>query len=88
MLDPNTAVLLSQLGIDPHTAEAVLEAAFALTVLTIAAAIPTVWLARRRGRSVAGWLLFALCLPLLPLLLLWWLPPVGKASDRPDPPAK
>ena len=88
MLDPNTTALLSQLGIDPKAAETALEAALVLTILTVATAIPTAWLARRRGRSMAGWLLFALCLPLLPLLLLWWLPDARtgakKTGARPD----
>ena len=85
MLDPNTSALLAQLGVDPKTVEAVLDAALALTVLTVAAAVPTVWLAKRRGRSTIVWLLFALSLPVLPLIILWWLPAVDSEPKKPEP---
>ena len=74
MLDPNTVALLSQLGISPETAEAAATGMVLLTLLTVAAAIPTAILAKRKGRSVALWLVFALSIPLLPLLLVWLLP--------------
>jgi hypothetical protein len=45
-----------------------------LTVLTLATAIPTVILAKQKGRSVAGWLFLALSIPVVPLLLVWLLP--------------
>jgi len=78
MLDPNTVALLGQLGISPETAEATAASMVLLTVLTVAAAIPTVMLAKKKGRSVALWLVFALSIPLLPLLLVWLLPPVKR----------
>ncbi|RLJ64851.1 hypothetical protein [Sulfurisoma sediminicola] len=78
MLDPNTVALLSQLGISPETAEAAAASMVLLTVLTLAAAIPTVMLAKKKGRSVALWLVFALSIPLLPLLLVWLLPAVKR----------
>jgi hypothetical protein len=46
----------------------------ALTVVTLLAAIPTGMIAKRKGRSRGLWLLFALSVPLLPLLLVWLLP--------------
>ena len=78
MLDPNTVALLSQLGISPETAEAAVTGMVLLTVLTLAAAIPTVMLAKKKSRSVALWLVFALSIPLLPLLLVWLLPPAKR----------
>jgi hypothetical protein len=78
MLDPNTIALLGQLGISPEQAAAALGNLLMLTLLTIAAAIPTAILAKRKGRSVALWLVFALSIPLVPLLLVWLLPPVKR----------
>jgi hypothetical protein len=46
----------------------------------VVAAIPTVILARRKGRSAVAWLLLALSIPIVPLLLVWLLP------KRPDQP--
>jgi hypothetical protein len=80
MLDPNTAALLSQLGIDPASVETAFAGLLWLTVISILAAIPTALLAKRKGRSVAGWLVFALSIPVLPLLLIWLLP--ARAKDR------
>ena len=74
MLDPNTIALLGQLGISPEQATAAMGNLLMLTLLTVAAAIPTAILAKRKGRSVALWLVFALSIPLLPLLLVWQLP--------------
>jgi hypothetical protein len=78
MLDPNTIALLGQLGISPEQAAAAVGNLLMLTLLTIAAAIPTAILAKRKGRSVALWLVFALSIPLLPLLLVWLLPAVKR----------
>jgi hypothetical protein len=78
MLDPNTVALLGQLGISPEQAAAAMGNLLMLTLLTVAAAIPTVMLAKKKGRSVALWLVFALSIPLLPLLLVWLLPPVKR----------
>lgn len=74
MLDPRTIELLQQLGVDPATAESLLVGATVLTVVAIVAAIPTVIIAARKRRSRTLWLLFALSIPVLPLLLVWWLP--------------
>ena len=74
MLDPQIAALLTELGYDPATVESLIKWSFYLTVATVVAAIPTGMIARRRGRSVAGWVVFALCVPVLPLLLVWLLP--------------
>jgi len=78
MLDPNTIALLGQLGISPEQAAAAMGNLLMLTLLTVAAAIPTAILAKRKGRSVALWLVFALSIPLLPLLLVWLLPPAKR----------
>ena len=80
MLDANTVAQLNQLGISTETIESALSALIVLTVLSVVAAIPTAILARRKGRSVAGWLILALTIPVLPLLLIWLLP---KLPDRP-----
>jgi cytochrome bd-type quinol oxidase subunit 1 len=81
MLDPNTIALLGQLGISPEQAAAAMGNLLMLTLLTVAAAIPTAILAKRKGRSVALWLVFALSIPLLPLLLVWLLPPVKRQPE-------
>lgn len=82
MLDPNTTALLSQLGVDPAMIESLLSSAILLSVLALVAAIPTGMIARRKGRSRALWVLFALSIPVLPLLLVWLLPEVP-AANRP-----
>ena len=74
MLDANTVAQLNQLGISTGTIESALSGLIVLTVLSVVAAIPTAILARRKGRSVAGWLILALTIPVLPLLLIWFLP--------------
>lgn len=84
-LDPNTVALLNQLGIDAGGIESLLPALILLTILSVVAAIPTVMLAGRKRRSRSFWLLFALTIPLLPLLLVWWLPELPgtvPAEDR------
>lgn len=83
MLDPQTTELLRQLGVDPAMAESLVFSITVLTLLAVVAAIPTVIIAKRKRRSPTLWLLLALSIPLLPLLLVWWLP------ERPaDPKAK
>jgi hypothetical protein len=74
MLDPQLAELLRQLGYDPATVESMLKWAIYLTIASVVAAIPTGVIARRMGRSVSGWVIFALCVPLLPLAIVWLLP--------------
>lgn len=74
MLDPNTIALLGQLGISADTIESALSALLWLTIATVAAAIPTAILARKKGRSVTGWIILALSIPVVPLLLIWLLP--------------
>ena len=81
MLDPQTIELLRQLGVDASNLEPLLASAAILTVVTLAAAIPTGIIASRKNRSRGLWLLFALSIPVLPLLLIWLLPPL------PAPPA-
>ena len=82
MLDPNTLALLDQLGISAATVESALASLAIFTILTLVTAIPTVILAKRKGRSVAGWLLLALSLPVLPLLLVWLLPKLPNNSGE------
>jgi ABC-type spermidine/putrescine transport system permease subunit I len=74
MLDPQLSSLLSELGVDPATVEALATGAIYLTIVCVAAAIPTGIIARRKGRSVSGWVIFALCVPLLPWAIVWLLP--------------
>jgi len=80
MLDANTVALLNQLGISADAIESALSGLILLTVLAVAAAIPTGILAKRKGRSVAGWVLLALSIPLIPLLLVWLLPKAAEDS--------
>ena len=74
MLDPQTSALLAQFGYDPATIESILAWAVYLSIVAAIAAIPTGMIARRKGRSVAGWVVFALCIPILPLLVVWRMP--------------
>lgn len=86
MIDPQTAGLLRQLGYDPAIIEAAVSALFYLTIATIVAAIPTGLIAKRKRRSVTGWVMFALSLPLLPLVIVALLPAKadkGGQSDKP-----
>jgi len=76
MLDANTIALLTQMGFDTSNLQSLMLDAIMLTGLTLVTAIPTAIIARRKGRSRLLWLLFALSIPVLPLLLVWLLPPV------------
>jgi len=71
MLDPQVSALWVQLGYDPTTIEAVISDAVYLTIVAVVAAVPTGPIAKRKGRSVTGWVVFALSVPLLPLLIAW-----------------
>lgn len=81
MLDPNTAALLNQLGYDTGLVESLLSWTVALTIVMLVTAIPTAMIAKRKGRSTTLWIVLALSIPVLPLLLVWWLPKVP--SDKP-----
>lgn len=83
MIDPNTAELLRQLNVDPAIVETLLSGALVLTLATLLAAIPTAIIARRKRRSRALWLLFALSIPVLPLLLVWLLPALPGGDEPP-----
>lgn len=85
LLDPNTEAMLRQLGIDPTMVDGLLSATILLTVVTLLAAIPTGMIAKRKGRSRGLWLLFALSVPLLPLLLVWLLPAKPSAGREGTP---
>jgi hypothetical protein len=74
MLGPGLSAQLAQLGIDPATVETLIRVSIYLTIASVIAAIPTGVIARRKARSVSGWVIFALCVPLLPLLIVWLLP--------------
>jgi hypothetical protein len=74
MLDSQTSAMLVQLGYDPATVESILRWATYVTIASVIAAIPTGMIAKRKGRSVTGWVLLELCIPVLPLLLVWLLP--------------
>ncbi len=82
MLDPNTLALLDQLGISAATVESALASLAIFTILTLVTAIPTVILAKQKGRSVAGWLLLALSIPVVPLLMVWLLPKLPNNSGE------
>ncbi|MBU0752203.1 MAG: hypothetical protein KJ787_13100 [Gammaproteobacteria bacterium] len=82
MLDPDAVALLGQLGISPEMIEASLSALLFLTILTVATAIPTAVLAKRKGRSVTGWVILALSLPVVPLLLIWLLPKLDTPARK------
>ena len=73
MLDPQITALLAQLGYDPKTVEALVKGALYLTVFAVIAAIPTGVIAKRKGRSVTWWVIFALSVPVLPLIIVWLL---------------
>lgn len=74
MLDPQISAQLVQLGFDPKTIEALVSWALYLTIIAVVAAIPTGIIAKRKGRSVTWWVIFALSVPVLPLLIVWLLP--------------
>ena len=73
MLDPQTTDLLRQFGYDPASVESMLSWGIFLTIGAVIAAIPTGMIAKRKGRSVTGWVIFALSVPVLPLLIVWML---------------
>lgn len=74
MQDSQIADVLAELGYDVATIHAILAWSLYLTLVSVVAAIPTGIIARRKGRSVVGWVIFALLVPLLPLLIVWLLP--------------
>jgi len=80
MLDPNTTTLLNQLGFDAGSIESLMSSAILFTVLTLATAIPTGMIAKRKGRSTTLWVVLALSIPVVPLLLVWLLPEVPAAG--------
>jgi hypothetical protein len=82
MLDPNTVALLNELGISSDSIEAAIPRLIVLTIVTVIAAIPTGILAKRKGRSVTGWVILALSIPLLPLIVVWLLPKVSRRRDQ------
>lgn len=84
MLESNTIALLNQLGYDASSIESLMAGAMVFTVATLLAAIPTAMIARRKNRSRTLWLLFALAIPVVPLLLVCLLP---KLPDT-KPPAE
>lgn len=74
MLDPQVTALLVQFGYDPETIKVLVKGALYLTIVAVIAAIPTGVIAKRKGRSVTWWVIFALSVPVLPLLIVWLLP--------------
>ena len=82
MIDPNTIALLNQLGVDASTIESLVTSATIFTVLALITAIPTGIIAIRKGRSRMLWLLFALSIPVIPLLIVWLLPAVPGAEQE------
>jgi len=82
VLDPNTTALLNQLGFDAGLIETLLSSAILISILALVTAIPTGLIAKQKGRSRTLWLLFALSIPLLPLLLVWLLPAIPDGSQK------
>ncbi|MCF8198262.1 MAG: hypothetical protein K9J42_05820 [Sulfuritalea sp.] len=80
-LDPQITALLQQLGYDAATIESLVFSAMLITVMALVTAVPTAIIARRKGRSRALWLLFALSLPVIPLLIVWLLPKLPSATS-------
>ena len=80
MKDSQIFEVLAELGYDPAAIQAMLSWALWLTIVSVIAAIPTGMIARRKGRSVAGWVIFALCVPVVPLLIVALLPARPKKS--------
>jgi amino acid transporter len=74
MLDPQISALLLELGYDPKSVDALVSAAIYLTIVAVLAAVPTGVIARKKGRSLARWVIFALTVPILPLVIVWLLP--------------
>ena len=74
MLDPQLTALLGDLGLNPGMIETIIKGTIYLTIASVIAAIPTGLIARRKGRSVSGWVIFALCVPVAPLVIVWLLP--------------
>ena len=74
MNDQSLSTLLASFGLSPEMVESGLTAMVWITVITVVATIPTAILARQRGRSVALWVVFALSIPVIPLLLVCLLP--------------
>ena len=84
MLDPQIYSLLAELGFKPATVDAMMSGLIYLTLATVLAAIPTGIIAARKGRSAARWVVFALCIPALPLLLVAVLQKIKKGSSPPS----
>lgn len=82
MLPPSTIDMLRQSGVDPALLDSLLASAAILTIATLATVIPTAVIARRKHRSRGMWLLFALSVPVLPLLLVWLLPPLPDRTQE------
>jgi hypothetical protein len=79
--DAQLSELLSQLGYDPATIKSLMDWAIGLTILSVVAAVPTGLIAKRKGRSVTGWVLLELCIPVVPLLVVWLLPAKKKPTE-------
>lgn len=82
-LDPQIVTVLKQLGYDAASIESLVFSAALITVMALVTAVPTAIIAKRKGRSRAFWLLFALSLPVLPLLMVWLLPKLPSDGSPP-----
>ena len=74
LIDPATLAMLNQMGISTPDIDRMLSGVLWLTVITVVFAIPTVWIAKRKGRSQLLWGILALSIPILPLLFVCFLP--------------
>lgn len=83
-LDPQITALLQQLGYDVATIESLVFSATLITIMALVTAVPTAIIAKRKGRSRSLWLLFALSLPVIPLLIVWLLPKLPSDRSLPE----
>jgi ABC-type spermidine/putrescine transport system permease subunit I len=78
-MDSQIYSMLADLGFDRAMVDAMVSVLAIVTILTLLLAVPTGIIAHRNGRSAASWVIFALCVPLLPLVIVWLLPKKKKA---------
>ena len=71
MLDPQPSALLIEPGYDPKNIESLISVGIYLTAVCVIAAIPTGVIARRKGKAVIGWVVFALLSAAAPAWAGW-----------------
>ncbi len=76
MLSPEIAAILTRFGISAESLDTAIGSLFYITVITLLTSVATWLVAKRKHRSVILWVSLALSVPVLPLLILWFLPDV------------